>query len=204
MVWTDFGGVLTPSVPQSLATFAEAVGVEPSRLMTGMRKVSQRYGTSDVLEPLDVALVHERSWSQQLSEVLGVPIAPDALAGPWFSSRPVDEKWLGVLKHLSASGVRIGLLTNMPPSWASQWQRMVDPSLFDTIVISSAVQARKPDSKIFEIAARKADMAPCQCILVDDLDSNCRGAEAAGWQSVYYRTAEQATRDLGVVMGVDL
>ncbi len=204
MVWTDFGGVLTPSVSDSFAAFAQAVGVEPGRLMNGMRDVSHRYGTTDVLEPLDTALVDEDEWARQLSAVLGTPIAGDALSGPWFRDRPVDRDWLGVLERLPASGIRVGLVTNMPPSWACEWRRMVDPGLFEKVVISSAVGARKPDREIFRIAAATAEVRSAQCILVDDLDANCDGAEAAGWRAVRYRTAQQATQDLGSLLGVRL
>lgn len=47
IVWTDFGGVLTPSVSESFSAFARYVQIEPGELMRGMRAVSTRYGAED-------------------------------------------------------------------------------------------------------------------------------------------------------------
>ena len=204
IVWTDFGGVLTPSVSESFSAFARYVQIEPGELMRGMRAVSTRYGAEDVLAPLEAGHLEEREWAEGLSAILDLPIAADALSGSWFTARPVNQIWLDVLYLIKGKGIRIGLLTNMPPGWASQWGQMVDPSLFDEVVISSKVGARKPDTRIFSLAAAAAGVPQESCILVDDLKANCVGAEAAGWTSVQYQDSPQATQKLTSLLGAAL
>lgn len=201
-VWTDFGGVLTPSPSESLTAFADSLGVTPSALLAGMRRVSARRGSDDILEPLEKLLLTEPEWSAEMSLELGFTVPEGALSGAWFTQRPVDIDWVEVLRSLGAEGTTVGLLSNMPPGWAAVWGQMVDPGLFSHTVLSSEVGCRKPEPEIFEVAAEVAGAAPEDCVLVDDLESNCRAAAAAGWDTVRFLNATQAKRELGAVLGV--
>lgn len=58
--------------------------------------------------------------------------------------------------------------------------------LFDTIVLSSTEGIVKPHPRIFEIAAERLGLHPADCLMVDDLQKNIDGADAAGMHGVVY------------------
>jgi len=57
----------------------------------------------------------------------------------------------------------------------------------DLVVISEDVGLRKPDARIFQLAAERLGVAPASCIFVgDNPEADVRGAEAAGIRGVFY------------------
>ncbi|MEV5315462.1 MULTISPECIES: HAD family phosphatase [unclassified Streptomyces] len=195
-VWTDFGGVLTPPVADDTAVFCARHGMTPEQFQGAMRRVGERYGT-DAMGPLDTPLITEDAWVVEVQEVLaaeyGVHTDLSGFADRWFEGRsgnPVWERWL---RAAHGRGVFVGLLSNMPPAWDTHWRRMVPPDgLFDDLVMSFEVGCRKPEPAIFALAAERAGVDPAQCVLIDDLEKNCDGARAAGWQAVHFTDAGQA------------
>ena len=206
-VWTDFGGVLTPPIATTMASFCARIGTVPSRLLRAMELVAGCYGTADVMAPLDTPLVTERDWSRQVELALlaeyGQRVDLSDFAARWFADRAVNADWLAVLDRLRARRVVVGLLSNMVPSWDAHWRRMVPPERhFDEVVLSFRVGSRKPDRGIFDTARARVGAAPERCVLVDDLPANCAGARAAGWQAVAFTTAAQAAAELdGLLAG---
>lgn len=59
----------------------------------------------------------------------------------------------------------------------------------DLVVISEDVGLRKPDPRIFQLAAERLGVAPACCIFVgDNPEADVRGAEASGMTGVFYRS----------------
>ncbi|MGW2491645.1 HAD-IA family hydrolase [Streptomyces sp. NPDC001606] len=198
-VWTDFGGVLTPPVAVTFNLFCDRVGVPLWSLKEAMRIVGEKYGT-DSMGALDIPLIDEATWSSELEDVLGNEFGLVAdlsnFGDRWFAGRPANQAWAGHLTEFRAQGAFVGLLSNLPPSWERHRRYMADDSLFDDIVCSHAVGARKPDPEIFRLAAERAGLEPHRCVLVDDLEKNVAGAMEAGWQAVLFHDAEQAARQV--------
>jgi putative hydrolase of the HAD superfamily len=195
-VWTDFGGVLTPPVSQTMADFSRRVGVEPHAMRSAMVAVGVAHGT-DMMAPLDTPLMTENEWASEVERMLrtcwGVDADLSHFADKWFAGRPANQEWVACLRDLRARGCFVGLLSNMVPTWERHWRAMVPPDgLFDDLVFSYLVGFRKPEAEIFELAAQRAGIPPSRCVLVDDLPANCRGAEAAGWHAVQFTTAAEA------------
>lgn len=207
-LWTDFGGVLTPSAEDSTRTFCDHVGVAPDVMGRAVLTVAAGYGTKDAMEPLDTPLVTEAEWARQVEKVLdrdfGVRADLSDFGAVWFADRPVTLEWLEWLREVRGQGVFVGLLSNMPPSWEPYWRRMVPPEgLFDGIVVSHLAGCRKPSARIFEIAAEAAGAAPGECLLVDDMPVNCDGARAAGWQAVRFTEAASAIAATARALGLE-
>src|SRR5205823_8786551 len=164
-VWTDFGGVLTPPVSQTLMAFCAKTGLEPGPLMQATMKVTERYGTDDIMLPLDTPLVTEQEWLRQVGDILeaehGITTRVTSLADAWFGDRETNQAWLDRLRAVRDAGLFVGMLSNMPPAWDEHWRRMVDPSgLFDEVVLSFQVGHRKPAREIFDIAGARSGFAP--------------------------------------------
>jgi HAD superfamily hydrolase (TIGR01509 family) len=65
--------------------------------------------------------------------------------------------------------------------------------LFDTVVLSHNEGLAKPNPAIFTLTAERMGLAPGECVMIDDIESNCDGAEIAGMYSVQHIT-NQGTR----------
>ncbi|WP_255305988.1 HAD-IA family hydrolase [Streptomyces sp. Wb2n-11] len=200
-VWTDFGGVLTPSIAHTMGTFCAGQGLDPAVLQQALGKVTARYGTTDIMEPIDTPLVSEEEWLGQVSDVLAADhgvhgVRLTTLADAWFDGRETNLAWVAELRKARERGAFVGMLSNMVPTWDAHWRRMVDPDeLFDDVLLSFEVGHRKPSPGMFALAAERAGVPAERCVLVDDLAHNCAGAEAAGWTAVHFtETAAAAER----------
>ncbi|WP_052848007.1 HAD-IA family hydrolase [Streptomyces avicenniae] len=192
-VWTDYGGVLTPPVARTLDRFCAGLGVPVDVYLGAMRQVARDCGAGDdVMAPLDTPLLTQEEWERRTAAAVlslgGVRIDLGGQPARWFADRAVNDAWLGTLAGLRRRGVFVGLLSNMPPAWDAHWRRAVPPEgLFDAVVLSHASGCRKPEPEIFALAAARAGVTAAECVLVDDLADNCRGARRAGWRAVEFR-----------------
>ncbi len=58
---------------------------------------------------------------------------------------------------------------------------------FDKVIISEQTGFKKPDIRIFEYSAKKAGAVADECIMIGDgLEVDVLGAQAAGWDAVYF------------------
>ncbi|MEV5612347.1 HAD family phosphatase [Streptomyces sp. NPDC052225] len=205
-VWTDFGGVLTPPIAHTMGTFCASQGIDPGALHSALGTVTARYGTADIMEPIDTPLVSEAEWLGQVSEVLAAEhgvtgLHLTTLADAWFDGRETNHAWVATLRKARESGAFVGLLSNMVPTWDAHWRRMVDPAeLFDDVLLSFEVGHRKPSPGMFALAAERAGARPADCVLIDDLAHNCAGAEAAGWQAIHFTDTTAAADRLAELL----
>jgi putative hydrolase of the HAD superfamily len=196
-IWTDFGGVLTPPVANTVTRFCRDARLEPAVFQQAMRAVAARHGTTDAMAPLDTPLIGQHTWEQQMvaavKAITGDIVDLSDFPRRWFADRAVNQPWIAQLRAWRRAGRFVGLLSNMPPAWDEHWRRMVPADeLFDSVVLSFQAGCRKPEPAIFALAARLAGQAPADCLLVDDLPANCDGARAAGWQAVCFTDATDA------------
>jgi putative hydrolase of the HAD superfamily len=206
-VWTDFGGVLTPPLSHTMGVFCRRIGVPPEVLGQALKKVTARYGTDDVMLPIDTPLVTEAEWLAEVNEVLVTdhgmtPPELTTLADVWFDGRETNHAWADALREARARGAFVGMLSNMVPTWDEHWRRMVDPDeLFDDVLLSYRVGHRKPSPGMFALAAERAGVPAGRCVLIDDLEHNCAGARAAGWQAIHFTDAAPARDRLLALLG---
>lgn len=98
------------------------------------------------------------------------------------------------LTQLKQAGCRIGVLSNtcdMHVEWLVEQRRFPPlPEVFDEHVYSYRERLMKPERSIYELAARRAGVAPSEVFYVDDLEANVLGARAAGFDAVVYTSPE--------------
>ena len=75
---------------------------------------------------------------------------------------------------------------------------------FDQVVESSKVGCRKPEPRFYEMACELLDVAPHQCVFLDDLGINLKPAAAMGMRTIKVLAADQAIADLTAILGIDL
>ncbi len=64
-------------------------------------------------------------------------------------------------------------------------------TLFDVSVLSCEVGIVKPDPQIYMLTANKLGVLPSECIMVDDREDFCAGADAAGMRPVLHESNHQ-------------
>jgi len=87
-----------------------------------------------------------------------------------------------------SANYRVGILTNTMPNLV---QPLLDAGIlppidYDAIVDSSLVHSLKPESRIYEIAAERAGVAPNEILLVDDDRPNLAAAGKQGWHTMKF------------------
>lgn len=99
------------------------------------------------------------------------------------------------------SRFKLGMCSNIGPggmdSFFSPQERQ---KLFDAVVLSGDVGMVKPNPAIFRLMAERLNVEPRECIMIDDIEENCSGADAAGMHAIQYVTNAQIRRDLAAMV----
>jgi putative hydrolase of the HAD superfamily len=74
--------------------------------------------------------------------------------------------------------------------------------LFDVVVLGPAIGVRKPDPAVFAEVAALLGLAPEECVVVDDLAVNVRGARAAGAVAVRHDDPATTVAEVEVLLGL--
>lgn len=111
------------------------------------------------------------------------------------TTEPLDD----VVPLLRAAGLRTAVLSNSdgPP-------RPGLAGLADLLLLSGETGLRKPQPAAFADAAARLGVAPAECVHVDDLAENVRGAATAGLVGVLHRTRAATLAELEALLGLSL
>ncbi|WP_308283673.1 HAD-IA family hydrolase, partial [Pseudonocardia oceani] len=75
-------------------------------------------------------------------------------------------------------------------------------ALFDLLVLGPALGVRKPDPEVFRRTAGRLGVGAGECVVVDDLAANVRGARAAGAVVVHHVDAATTVDEVEVLLGL--
>ena len=186
----DFGGVLTTSIADAFRDFCEREGIDRDRLSAMLRDSYRAEDTASLVARVEIGQItgeeFERELATVLSEGLDSPLEAERLVERMLEGIEPEPRMIAAVRAIRAAGVRTGLLSN---SWSSRqyWISGYDPEeLFDTVVISGEVGLRKPDPSIYRLAARRLDLRPEDCVLVDDFEENVAAARAIGMHALLH------------------
>jgi epoxide hydrolase-like predicted phosphatase len=194
----DFGGVLTTNVFDSFKAFCRAEGLPEDSVK---KLFSERGEGLSLLRQLERGELTADVFSERFAPLLGV--GPENLVARLFGGVAPDEAMIGAVRRARAGGIRTGLISN---SWGDgiAYEPSLMEELFDAVVISGEVGMHKPEPDIFLLGAERLDVAPGECVFVDDLRENCAGAEAVGMTAILHRGAEGTLQRLEELLGVPL
>lgn len=104
---------------------------------------------------------------------------------------------LEIVRELQAAGVPLYAITNFGAEfWAAFRPTAPIFDLFRDIVVSGEEKLVKPDSAIFELAARRFRHAPAAMLFVDDNVANVEAARICGWRAHRFTDAEKLRAEL--------
>jgi epoxide hydrolase-like predicted phosphatase len=198
----DFGGVLTTSMRDSFTAFVRDEDVDGEHLH---QVLFSEYGEGSLVHGVETGAVtmeeFERELAARLRTTTGDPVAAEGLVRRMFAGARADSRMIGAVRAAREHGLKTALLSN---SWGNRDSYEFEhfDTLFDGVVISGEVGLRKPDPAIYARAAREIGTPPEQCVFVDDLAPNVRGAVKAGMVGVHHTDTGTTLGELEALFGI--
>jgi putative hydrolase of the HAD superfamily len=199
-VVSDFGGVLTTPLMASFLALQDEVGISPEDFGKAIRAVRDEDGENP-LYALERGETTEDAFLERLSDglepLLGHRPHMHAFSDTFWGALQPNEPMIELMRELKAEGPRMAMLTNNVREWEPRWRAMLPvDEIFETIVDSAFVGARKPEPRIYELTVERLGLPAGACLLVDDLAVNCEGARDAGLHAVHFQDNEQAIAEI--------
>jgi HAD superfamily hydrolase (TIGR01509 family) len=64
--------------------------------------------------------------------------------------------------------------------------------IFDVVVDSAFVGARKPEPRIYELTLARLGVDAAAALMIDDIEINCQAARELGIRAVWFQDSDQA------------
>jgi putative hydrolase of the HAD superfamily len=189
----DYGEVLCyPPTTEEMGRMAAPFGMDAVSFRKLWDRDRLRYDRGD-LSP-------EAYWSV-VAQDTGTQLTPEQLAHlrqwdleMWGHDNPKMVAWV---RQLHSSGIKTGLLSNMPHEMAQYVRRKFAwLDQFDHLTFSAEVSLIKPDAAIYEHSLRGVGVAASEALFVDDKEPNILGARALGIRAIQFRSIDQLRSDL--------
>jgi putative hydrolase of the HAD superfamily len=104
---------------------------------------------------------------------------------------------IDVLARVKAAGFKTLLLSNTDPErFGFVRRRFPEVGLFDGFVLSYELKLLKPDPAIYLAAARSAGCSPRECVFIDDMEENVKGAVETGLAGIHYKPETDLAAEL--------
>ncbi|XP_062594298.1 acyl-CoA dehydrogenase family member 10-like isoform X4 [Saccostrea cucullata] len=198
----DLGGVVVPSPLAAFQEYEKKLGL-PRGSISGAVVESGDNGAWNRLERGEISLSEfADKFSEEVSKKAGKRADMSGLMKFIGNSlmKP-NQSIIDAVKSLKIEGLKTALLTN---NW--HWEgegpnRVMDRDLFDVIVESSKVGARKPERRIYEICLEQLDVRAEESVFLDDLGVNLKAAKALGIRTIKVTDPTKAVLDLEQEVG---
>jgi putative hydrolase of the HAD superfamily len=196
----DFGGVLTTPLLTSFMAIQDEIGISPELLGEAMRALTEEDGENP-LYALERGEVTEADFLERLTgglePLLGHRPHLHRFREVYFEALNPNPPMIELMRELKAGGKRMAMLTNNVREWEPVWRSMLPvDEIFETVVDSGFVGARKPEARIYELTLKRLGLPGGACLFIDDLLPNIEGARAAGLAAVHFRDNDQAIPEI--------
>jgi putative hydrolase of the HAD superfamily len=202
---SDLGGVLTAPLLDAFAQLGERGGISMEQLGKAMQRLAEADGEFPLFA-LERGQMSEAEFLARLGAALreetGRDIELEGFGDRYFAGLDPNEEMLALMRSLRERGYRMALLTNNVREWQPLWRSKFGiDELFEVVIDSGFVGARKPEPEIYDLTLRELDLPAPACLFVDDLEVNCEAAAALGMEAVWFRSNEQAIADIEAALG---
>jgi len=204
VIW-DFGGVFTSSPFEAFARYEVANGL-PKDLIRTINSTNPDSNAWALFERNEIDTGGFDDLFLAESTALGHPV-PGRDILPLLSGQ-LRPRMVAALKACK-DHFKVGCITNNMVSHHSPGRdapaagamAQVMP-LFDHIIESSKAGIRKPDPKIYLMMCEALDVAPGDCVYLDDLGINCKPAAGLGMAAIKVVSVDQTLAELAAVTGL--
>ncbi|MEO1061604.1 MAG: HAD family phosphatase [Actinomycetota bacterium] len=203
----DFGGVLITPITRTFSRLADSLGIDGPT----MREI--------FMGPLDRTTDHP--WQQAEQGRLAVADIQDRLP-PYAAAHGVElagdemtrllgtqhfevvDEMVDAVRRSRDRGRQTALLTNTFVEFRPTLEQVLDLSLFDVVVESSAIGARKPDVEAYRATMDALDVdRPDEAVFLDDFGPNLDAAAAFGLRTIHVTDPGPAIAELDLLLGED-
>jgi putative hydrolase of the HAD superfamily len=206
----DFGGVITSSPFEAFNRLEAALG-QPHDSVRRINSSNPDGNAWALFERSEIDAATFDTLFAEEAAALGVTLrGADVLAVLAGDIRPA---MVAALDSLKDRGYKLGCITNNVPSGKGAGMAMTEEKAeavagimtrFDHVIESSKVGVRKPDPRIYQMMCDVLNVAPSDCIYLDDLGINCKPAAALGMAAIKVTSGEQALAELAALLGMEL
>ncbi len=188
----DFFGVIGASTYQLIA---ENIQISSKKQLDAI---------SDLHKSIDNGFVNQEEFLHQYAEIAGLSYEEFLKIYHDSNNRfSVSNKLLEYIANLKSKSYKIGLLSNVNKEAYEEFVKpIVQTNYFDVVMPSFQTGLVKPAISAFLTMSEKLSVDPEEAVMVDDLESNCEAAEAAGLKSILYtnfHTFKEEAANLGIV-----
>jgi putative hydrolase of the HAD superfamily len=164
-----------------------------------MAAIAARSGVNPLFE-LETGRLTESDFlaqlGEQLSGQLGRTVDMSTFGERYFAQLEPNDPMIGYMRELRERGYKLAICTNNVREWTHRWRAMLPvDEIFDVVVDSAFVGARKPEPRIYELTLEALGVDAGSALLIDDVEANCEGARAVGLDAVWFQSTEQAIGD---------
>lgn len=190
----DFGGVLISPITEKIAVLAEQRGTTMHELLTVL--MGPKPSTPDHpwhrCERGEIAVADIQAHLAPFADAAGIELRGDEIEVLLDPSYVVVDEMIERVRHLRERGLKTGLLTNTFAEFRPKMQEDIPFPLFDAVIESFAVQARKPERAIYEATAAHLGVDHHEIVYLDDFDQNLDPAIELGWTVIHVTSPSQA------------
>ena len=200
----DVGGVLTTPVLGSFRLFCESEGLDLNDLRKAVGDLLNVLDDDHPVAQLEMGLMDVgpfETWlCGELNATFGTSIDAEGVGHRLVSNVELEQRMFDVLTKAREAAVKTGMLSN---SWGrTDYGALVD--FFDGVVISGAERLRKPDPRIYRLAAERVGVEAKACVFVDDVARNAEGAKAVGMHAIHHTDPDITIPQLEELFGLQL
>jgi putative hydrolase of the HAD superfamily len=197
---SDFGGVLTSPLMDSFAAVQDSSGVPYEAFGAAVAAIAARDGANP-LYGLETGRMTEAQFlgmvGAQLSSQLDRKVELHRFGEHLFEHLRPNVRVVDYMRELRGRGYRMAICTNNVREWEQRWRaKLPIDEIFEVIVDSAFVGARKPEPKIYELTLARLGVPAHAALFIDDVEHNCTAARELGIEVVWFRSTEQAIEEI--------
>ena len=185
-----------------ILAFQDETGISAESLGVAMQRIAEREGEHPLFE-LERGRITEADFldtlRRQLAAELGREPELHRFSEIYFDALDPNEPMIELMRDLRGRGYRMALLTNNVREWEPLWRGMLPvDEIFEVIVDSALVGARKPEPQIYELTLERigGGIGAADCLFVDDVEDNVAAARELGMTAIHYRSNDQAIAEI--------
>jgi putative hydrolase of the HAD superfamily len=208
VLW-DFGGVFTESPFKAFAAFERSRGL-PDNFLRRVNSLNPDANAWARFERGEITLAEFGDVFEAESRAVGHPVRGEAVVALLYGDvRPQMVEALRRCKphFINAcltNNVKTGSGHGLPTTETKAREIAQIMALFDLVIESSLVGARKPEPKFYQLALERLGIEPQQAVYLDDLGINLKPARALGMATIRVESPGQALAELEQVLGLPL
>jgi putative hydrolase of the HAD superfamily len=206
----DIGGVVQDSPLHAIARYERERGIEPNAI----NRVVVAAGEQGAWARLERGELTTQTFVEPFEadcRAHGISVDGRYLMAKIAETSVPRPVMLEAIRRIRAAGLRVAALTNNwvadtprhGPDGAETARSRLDLQ-FDVFVESAVVGLRKPDPRIYALVCEKLGLDPSRVAFLDDIGRNLKPARELGMATIKVDDPEQALRELGALLGLDL